>query len=158
MLALLLPTSVLADSLASDPSTKVQPPFPLASPPVLLTAALPQPETTEATWLYLTPTHPDVPGDLSRSIARLLRHELKITQDAVFDYLNMHMQFDRRTADVPVLGTKIEVDSEYLSYNLPRLWKGDAGRLVRFGPYIQNWRSARSEYDGHYGLRLQLPW
>ncbi len=95
--------------------------------------------------------------DVSNRIG-ILSQRYRVTRGAVEDFLELHTALGRRTANVPVpgFGLQLQVDSEYVGYALFGR-KTLAGQL-QFGPYIQNWRSARQTYDGHYGLRLQFPW
>jgi hypothetical protein len=95
--------------------------------------------------------------DVSDQIG-ILSQRYRVTRVAVEEFLELHTALGRRTANVPVpgFGLQLQVDSEYVGYALFGR-QTQAGQL-QFGPYIQNWRSARQTFDGHYGLRLQFPW
>ncbi len=96
---------------------------------------------------------PDV-GTLTGMITR----EFTMTRRAVEHYFALQPSAGRNTATVPVpfFELELKVNSEYVSYDLFNAHT-QSGQLC-FGPYIQNWRSARKDYDGHYGLRLHFPW
>jgi hypothetical protein len=92
------------------------------------------------------------------TLTGMLTREFTVTRRAVEHYFSLRQSAGARTATVPVpfFKLELEVSSEYVSYDLFNA-PTRAGELC-FGPYIQNWRSARKAYDGHYGLRLHFPW
>lgn len=92
------------------------------------------------------------------TLTGLVQREYALHRRAVESYFAMYRSVGRRTAKVPVpfVDLELQVNSEYVAYDLFNA-QTQSGQ-VRFGPYIQNWRSARKDYEGHYGLRLHFPW
>jgi len=88
----------------------------------------------------------------------ILTRKYTLTRQAVEHYLSLGKNHGRRTANVPVplFDLTLQVDSDNLGYTMFDT-ETHAGEIT-FGPYIHNWRSARQTFNGHYGLRLQVPW
>lgn len=100
------------------------------------------------------------PREISLDIEGRLRLFAQTARDSVMSYFKVGPIHRETTAQVPLfLGQEcLLVSSEYISYNLLPSQNQERHQMVVFGPYIQNWKSARKDYDGHYGLRLMMPW
>jgi hypothetical protein len=108
--------------------------------------------------LLLAGVAPDAPRAVELDAAGRLRLLADTMRDGVMTFFRVGPLHRETVAQVPLgLGEEcLLISGDYISYNL--LTHDDTQDQVVFGPYIQNWKSVRRQFDGHYGLRLLLPW
>jgi hypothetical protein len=108
--------------------------------------------------LLLAGVVPNAPRAIELDTAGRLRLLADTMRDGVMTFFRVGPLHRETVAQVPLgLGEEcLLISGDFISYNL--LTQDDTQDQVVFGPYIQNWKSVRRQYDGHYGLRLLLPW
>lgn len=132
--------------------------MPMLGEPSLMKLSLSSHTQRELTAPSLT-----APCKIGLELEDQLKRFARLTQEGVTELLQLRQLYHQKTAALPLLPEDtLLVSNEYISWNL---LGGMVGGLltpapipVVFGPYIQNWQSARRAYEGHYGVRLQLPW
>jgi hypothetical protein len=148
LLGCALPSVAWADSDHSDALTISSSNFTL------------QPQPLSAPLLATVGGQMRAPQDVTLDLQGRLRLFAQTARESVMTYFKVGQIHRVTTAQVPLfLGDEcLLVSGEYISYNLLPTQGQERDEMVVFGPYIQNWKSARKDYDGHYGLRLMLPW
>jgi hypothetical protein len=132
--------------------------MPMLGEPSLMKLSLSSHTQRELTAPSLT-----APCKIGLELEDQLKRFARMTHEGVTELLQLRQLYHQKTAALPLLPEDmLLVSHEYISWNL---LGGMVGGLltpapipVVFGPYIQNWQSARRAYEGHYGVRLQLPW
>ncbi len=87
-----------------------------------------------------------------------LIHQLRLTWEGAKSWVAIREVFGQKTASPPLFGTTnlINITGSCLWLNmLPTLTQGSP---LHLGPYLDNWQSVRSSFEGHYGVQLRMGW
>lgn len=103
---------------------------------------------------------PTPPRGAPQDLEGRLKHQLRLTQRTIEDFLNLKTLYQKQTAHVPLYGDEvILVDQDNISYNLLRPFHKETSKPgdehVLFGPCVYQWQSAAQI---NYGFQLLVPW
>lgn len=83
-----------------------------------------------------------------------IKRQFNLTVSAAKEFVDFGTRFGRKTASVPLGDEKIHVNTEAVWFNVV----SNRNDGVHFGPYLSRWKRVARGYDGHYGVRLNVPW